>query len=289
MAATKGIDCAVPLTAEKAKAMAAAGMCFVCRYLVPASMAWKRLTRTEAELITAAGMKIVSVFQRGENDAAGGAINGARDGKAAYQEAKAIGKPTGTAIYFAVDFDAQPKDYDAIEAYLRAAAKELPGYSVGVYGSYSVVEEMARRGAAKHFWQTYAWSRGKISKCANIYQYKNGQSLAGHTVDFNESYGCEGWWDTNPQKQEKPVNKSVDKQADTQTQEALKVLQAAGVIQTPEYWVQNAHEGGQVKGEYAALLIQNMAKKLTVAPKPQPEPPKQPTPEPPATDGASSR
>lgn len=126
VAATKGIDCAVPLTAEKAKEMAAAGMRFVCRYLVPVSMAWKRLTRAEAEAITAAGMKIVSVFQRGANDAAGGAPNGTRDGKAAYQEAKAIGQPAGTAIYFAVDFDAQPKDYDAIEAYLRAAAKELP-------------------------------------------------------------------------------------------------------------------------------------------------------------------
>jgi hypothetical protein len=280
MAITKGVDCAVPLTAEKAKAMAAAGMRFACRYLVPAQYAWKRLTRAEAEAITAAGLKIVSVFQRGQKDAAGGAANGTRDGKAAYQEAKAIGQLAGTAIYFAVDFDAQPKDYDAIEAYLRAAAKELPGYNVGVYGSYAVVEEMARRGAAKHFWQTYAWSRGKISKCANLYQYKNGQTLAGHTVDFNESYGNEGWWDTNPQKQEKPVNKPVEKQADTTTQEALKVLQAAGVIQTPEYWIQNAHEGGQVKGEYAALLIQNMAKRLSASPTPQPQPKPVPEPQP---------
>ncbi|MFF2528580.1 DUF1906 domain-containing protein [Brevibacillus sp. NPDC058079] len=144
----KGIDCAVPLTVEKAKAMAAAGMKFVCRYLVPASMEWKRLTKAEAKAITAAGMQVVSVFQRGTNDAAGGAANGTRDGKAALQEAKLIGQPVGTAIYFAVDFESQPKDYAAIEAYLRAAAKELPG----VYGSYSVVEDMAKHGACQHFW-----------------------------------------------------------------------------------------------------------------------------------------
>lgn len=206
MANSKGIDCAVPLTVEKAKAMAAAGMKFVCRYLVPAQYAWKRLTREEAEAITAAGMQVVSVFQRGTNDATGGAANGQRDGAAALQEAKLIGQPVGTAIYFAVDFDAQLKDYAAIEAYLRAAAKELPGYAVGVYGSHAVIEEMAKRGACKHFWQTYAWSKGKLSKAANLFQYQNGQALAGHTVDFNDALGGEGWWCTNPQKEDKPVN-----------------------------------------------------------------------------------
>jgi Domain of unknown function (DUF1906) len=221
--ATKGIDCAVPLTAEKAKEMAAAGMRFVCRYLVPVSMAWKRLTRAEAEAITAAGLKIVSVFQRGKNDAAGGAPNGTRDGKAAYEEAKAIGQPAGTAIYFAVDFDAQPADFNAIEAYLRAAAKELPGYNVGVYGSYAVVEEMARRGACAHFWQTYAWSKGRLSAATNIYQYKNGQTIAGHAVDFNESFGGEGWWDTNPQKVEKPVEKRFDRES---AEEVIAILGA---------------------------------------------------------------
>ncbi|WP_016739683.1 MULTISPECIES: glycoside hydrolase domain-containing protein [Bacillales] len=149
MANSKGIDCAKPLTADKARVMAAAGMKFVCRYLVPASMQWKRLTRAEAE---------------------------------------------------------------AIKAYLRETAKELMGYVVGVYGSYNVVEEMAKRRACKHFWQTYAWSRGKFSKAANLFQYQNGQTLAGHTVDYNDALGGEGWWNTNPPAVEKPVNK-LDKES----------------------------------------------------------------------------
>lgn len=240
---TKGIDCAVPLTADKAKAMYAAGMRFACRYLVPASMAWKRLTRAEAEAITAAGMKIVSVFQRGTSDAKGGAVNGTRDGKAAYQEAVQIGQPTGTAIYFAVDYDAQPADFDSIEAYLRAAAAELPGYAVGVYGSYAVVEEMARRGACKHFWQTYAWSRGKKSARANLYQYKNGQMLAGHQVDYNESYSGEGWWDTNPQ-----VEKPVDKAA------AEKVIAVLGAL-----WMASADKQVQAAAHYAACALRDAA------------------------------
>ncbi len=194
--ATKGIDCAQPIPAATAKAIAAQGYRFVARYLVPAGYRWKRLTRAEAEGITAAGMTIISVFETTASRPAGGASNGRADGKAAFQEATDIGQPKGTAIYFAVDYDAQPNDYDEIEAYLRAAARELGQYRTGIYGSYAVVEEMRRRGASQHYWQTYAWSRGRKSASANVWQYKNGVMVAGHPVDLNESYGNEGWWNT---------------------------------------------------------------------------------------------
>ena len=192
----KGIDCAVPLTLEKARAFRAAGYEFAARYLVPERYAWKRLTRAEAEAITAAGMQIVSVYETTANRPAGGAAAGVDDGAEALKEAKEIGQPEGSAIYFAVDYDAQPKDYNAIEAYLRAAASNIPGYRVGVYGSFSVVEEMARRIPGIHVWQTYAWSRGKRSEHANLYQYQNNVTVAGHIVDLNESFGGEGWWNT---------------------------------------------------------------------------------------------
>ncbi|MBO9597916.1 MAG: DUF1906 domain-containing protein [Cohnella sp.] len=198
--AIKGIDCAQPIPAATAKAIAAQGYRFAARYLVPAGYAWKRLTRKEAEGITAAGMTIVSVFETTANRPAGGADSGRADGQAALKEASAIGQPEGTAIYFAVDYDAQPKDYDEIEAYLRAATKELGQYRTGIYGSYAVIEEMRRRGAAQHFWQTYAWSRGQKSAYANVWQHKNGVTVAGHPVDLNESYGNEGWWDTESVK-----------------------------------------------------------------------------------------
>lgn len=194
--ATKGIDCATPLTAKTAQALAKLGIQFVCRYLVPEKYAWKRLTRTEAEAVTASGMQMVSVYETTANRASGGAAAGGPDGVAALAEAKLISQPLGSAIYFAVDYDAQAKDYDAIERYLKAAAAEIPEYNIGVYGSYAVIEEMAKRGAAKHFWQTYAWSGGKKSKLANIYQYQNATTLAGLGVDLDESYGSEGWWST---------------------------------------------------------------------------------------------
>lgn len=200
----KGIDCATPLTLTTAKKLAAEGVKFACRYLVPQRLAWKRLTRAEAEAITEAGLQIISVYETSANRPAGGAAAGEADGREAMAEAKLIGQPLGSAIYFAVDYDAQPKDYNAIEAYLRAAAKQIDGYKVGVYGSFAVIEEMARRGAAECFWQTYAWSKGKKSSRANLYQYQNGVALAGITVDLNESFGGEGFWNTKPAPKPQP-------------------------------------------------------------------------------------
>ncbi|GED72726.1 hypothetical protein BRE01_64280 [Brevibacillus reuszeri] len=47
---------------------------------------------------------------------------------------------------------------------------------------------------------------------------------------------------------------------ENELQNALKVIQEQGAINTPDYWIKNAVKNGQVNGEYAALLIQNVAK-----------------------------
>ncbi|MFC5407267.1 DUF1906 domain-containing protein [Cohnella soli] len=193
---TKGIDCATPLTASTAGAIAKEGYKFAARYLVPDSYGWKRLTPSEAKTITDAGMQIVSVYETSANRPAGGASSGQQDGAAALKEAQTVKQPTGSAIYFAVDYDAQPQDYDKIEQYLKAAAAQISGYVAGVYASFAVVEEMYKRGACKRFWQTYAWSGGKKSQHANLYQYKNGATVGGVQVDLNDGYGNEGSWNT---------------------------------------------------------------------------------------------
>lgn len=196
----KGLDYTVQTTPEMAKAFVDAGIDFVCRYLVPEKYKWKRLTKGEAESISQAGLHIVSVFESSASRASGGAAAGKADGMTALAEAKIVGQPEGSAIYFAVDYDAQTIDHKTIEDYLKAAAKELPGYHVGVYGSYSVCLTMFNLGI-KYLWQTYAWSGGKFTEHANIYQYKNGQTVAGITSDLNNSFGGEGWWSTRAEKE----------------------------------------------------------------------------------------
>lgn len=236
---TKGIDCATPLNPITAKALAAAGYKYAARYLVPVGYKWKRLTRQEAEVITNAGMQIVSVFETEANRPAKGAAAGTADGAAALHEAQLIGQPRGSAIYFAVDYDAKPGAYDAIEAYLRHAAAEIPGYVVGVYGSYAVVEEMVRRIPGIRVWQTYAWSRGKKSSKANLYQYKNGQPMAGITVDLNESFGGEGWWNTKEDEEMSADDRKVMDALRNEVAGLRKMIEAATrKIPAPDWFVE---------------------------------------------------
>ncbi|XEC92498.1 DUF1906 domain-containing protein [Paenibacillus tarimensis] len=190
----KGIDCSTRISATVAKQLKETGYGFIARYLVPDKYS-KHLTAEEAKIISDSGMDILSVWETTARRASGGGSTGQPDGATAFQLAREIGQPEGSAVYFAVDYDAHPADYDAIERYLRAVGAQLKGkYIVGVYGSHDMVEEMLRRGAAKTAWQTYAWSGGMKSAKANVYQYKNGVTVAGIEVDLNESYGGEGFW-----------------------------------------------------------------------------------------------
>lgn len=186
---TRGIDCATPLTAKTAKAIAEAGYKFAGRYLVPptGSLKWKALTKAECRHITDAGLRVLTVWETTADRAKEGAEAGAADAARARKLAAEYGIPTGAAIYFAVDYDARRGDYGAIEAYIRAATGQMDGeYLVGLYGSYSLIEEMASRGAADCYWQCVAWSYGRMSEHRSVYQALFGQSVAGVAVDINE-------------------------------------------------------------------------------------------------------
>lgn len=191
---TKGFDCATPLTRASAAAFARDGYRFVCRYLVPTG--WKRLTKEEADILSEAGLQIVSVFERKADRALGGREAGLQDGALAVRTAREVGQPEGSAIYFAVDFDANAAQMPVVLDYIRAASEATPGYATGVYGSYAVIEAVRSAGACSRFWQTYAWSRGRKSEYRHIYQYQNDIVLNGVRIDLNESYGNEGWWNT---------------------------------------------------------------------------------------------
>lgn len=198
----KGFDCATPLTAALAAKFKDDGFEFVCRYLVPSG--WKRLTKDEAEAISDAGLQIVSVFETTANRALGGQANGLMDGEIAAQVAKAIGQHPGSTIYFAVDFNATTEQILTVIDYIKAASEATPEYETGVYGSYAVINAVRDAGACSHFWQTRAWSRGNVADDINIYQHDCGPqglglTMNGISVDLDESFGGEGWWNTMPQ------------------------------------------------------------------------------------------
>ncbi|MEW9698030.1 DUF1906 domain-containing protein [Paenibacillus sp. SI8] len=189
-----GFDCSTPLTANTAAAFSKDGYSFVGRYLVPSGA--KALTKQEAELISDAGLQILSVYETTANRALGGRSAGLADGAAALQVAAAVGQPPGSCIYFAVDFDATSAQLPTVIAYIQAASEATPGYTTGVYGSYQVMEAVHAAAACSRFWQTYAWSRGDKSTFLHVYQFQNDETIHGIGVDYNEAYGNEGFWNT---------------------------------------------------------------------------------------------
>lgn len=190
----KAIDCSVPLNPTTAAAFKTDGIAFAIRYVDNNPASGKRITKEEAQIISNAGLQIISVFEKMGDQADINGAMGKRDGEWALQAAREVGQPDGSCIYFAVDYDAQPSDMDNVAAYIKAAADATPTYSTGVYGSKAVIDEMQKRGACSHHFQTYAWSHGEKNPYIHLYQYQNGVQLHGIEVDLDEAYGNEGAW-----------------------------------------------------------------------------------------------
>ena len=194
-----GIDCATPIIDVVARRLREGNEVFVGRYMVPSTRLndWKRLTLEEVQVITNNNLKIISIFETTANRAIGGTSYGIEDGKSARREADLLNMPKNACIYFTVDFDATPKDYELIEKYLLAAKSQIGRYKIGVYGSYFVIEEMKKRNVCNKYWQTVAWSKANISNHISLYQYSIDQKLYGISVDLNLSYGDDGSWNSN--------------------------------------------------------------------------------------------
>lgn len=119
-----------------------------------------------------------------------GSAEGRKDALAAQAGARTIDWPHDRPIYFALDQDTagfHADHWGACRNYLEAAAGVLGVRNIGVYGSYAAVQILCPN-PAPWGWQTYAWSRGRISKKAHFRQYQNGLSMCGGTVDLNMSY-----------------------------------------------------------------------------------------------------
>lgn len=215
----RGIDCASPVSARAAEILKAEGFEFVCRYLVPPSYS-KALSWAEAEILHAAGLEILLVWETTAARMRGGAAAGREDGARAYARARELGVPNNVILYFAADFDAQAEDMSALRAYLAAARDQTGPYEVGVYGSYRVIEAM-KTSVAKGFWQCVAWSGGRVSDAMTVYQAqwqgteeaKTLGTKLGFAVDINECPDMDeaGMWSyRQPEPVQEPVQEPVE-------------------------------------------------------------------------------
>lgn len=170
-----------------------AGFLLACRYL--SNDVGKNLDADERDALLHAGEDIVVVWESTAGRALEGGAAGREDAHRAIAQLHKLRGPKGMAVYFAVDTGTTGK---SVALYFRAARKVVleAGYSIGGYGSYAVVNYLHREGLIDFAWQTVAWSFGKVSKHADLYQRAQTRKIDGVTVDVDvichsNNYG--GW------------------------------------------------------------------------------------------------
>ena len=161
-----GIDTAARITAAQAAKIAAQGVSWVGRYLVPEGYG-KAITADEAKALRNEGLAILLCWEIGTSDMRAGAARGARHGEQARKLAEALGVPAGTAIYFAADWDVQSNEMAACVQYMAAAQMALGLYQAGVYGGEAICRRMSAEGY-RHLWQCVAWTNEFIPQASAI-------------------------------------------------------------------------------------------------------------------------
>lgn len=149
----EAFDCSTPITQERANALKANGYKYAGRYIAGGEQ--KRITIPEMELLFKNGMKWFPIFQKSGNYLD---YFNTEQGKADANECLANGIkyriPSGSTIYFAVDFDAMDGDITTnILPYFKAINDRFKfhnprKYKIGIYGARNVCSRVSDAGYA---------------------------------------------------------------------------------------------------------------------------------------------
>jgi len=147
----------------------AQGYDFVARYYAQSGA--KRLTAGEAQALSAAGLRIVAVWESGTPTATDyfSHARGVDDGTSAYHAAMLLGQPAGSSIYFAVDYDASMAaiagavaDYfrGVADGFVAIAGSQAAAYAIGAYGSGATCSWLLGHALARYAWlaQSTGWT-----------------------------------------------------------------------------------------------------------------------------------
>ncbi len=146
---------------------------YVCSDAAERGLPGKRLTPLERDQILHAGLDI---GLHGE-DEAGAAQKGYQRGLAQGKQwadyaHRILNAPKGMTIVAAIDYDTSGVYPTVVRDYLHGVTDGLDGqYRTGVYGSIYVVDAALAEKSAIHGVQTNAWSHGKVSSWAHVYQH----------------------------------------------------------------------------------------------------------------------
>lgn len=132
-----------------------------------------------------------------------GSSAGAADGRDASAQVDALIRQVGyaprnrLAIPYSCDRDVTAAQLPTCLAYYKSAEAASGHYYAGAYGEAALVDYLFAHGMTHGLFQTYAWSGGRLSPHADLYQYLNGQTVAGASVDFDRVLDdalLGAWW-----------------------------------------------------------------------------------------------
>lgn len=135
----------------------------------------------EPTILIRHGLSIVSLYQyrnnlpekfsKGLEDTGSAKAEVAADSKAALEQAKLIGQPEGSAIYFGVDFNVSRASVEPVLEYFRAVNRTVGShYAIGIYGNGFVNRTLRQEKLA-----AYNWISASRSHEETVAFYNSGQ------------------------------------------------------------------------------------------------------------------
>lgn len=179
----------------------AGGITHIIRYddRLP-SGSWKQIHSPEVHAIRDEGLRLAIVYEgAGATVSTFSEQSGYLDAKYSRSQAASRGQPDGSAIYFAVDFDATAAEMQArIVPYFQGVkrafeeASNNPVLKVGVYGSGLCCKTLKALGLVSFTWITcsrgFNGSKEYIAAgLQDLWQVQCDKTLHGLSIDYNEA------------------------------------------------------------------------------------------------------
>ncbi len=185
-------------TTRHASCLSENGVQVVFRYYCSDRHKWKRLGKEEAAVLSEHGINIGVVYQNAQIHSYNFTFEkGLWAGNDAQNYASdVIGQPSGSAIYFAVDYNASEEDLNNNVIPFFKGVKEAfgeGGYEIGVYGSGLVINKLYENGLAKYRWLSSSTSYHGTRQAINEGEYemrqfsRGGHTICGLNVDFDST------------------------------------------------------------------------------------------------------
>ncbi len=145
---------------------------FVARYLVPYTSIGKIITPTEIRWLHDHKIAILLNYEGSSNDGLGGATAGTRNGTWIKGMAGAYGYPTTVPLFCSIDTDTYAGNLSPNSQYVRAFAKAIAPYPLGLYGDTDIARAVAD--LSPIFWRANAssWGLPKLGQTVHIQQGK---------------------------------------------------------------------------------------------------------------------